>query len=170
MRWPGNNQLNEEHSRSACWSIWIRLKKLTTTFGDEQDQQRAAKAKEKLLKDTVQSGKGGAAGKENYDHKATVSTSLTGTTSIASSSKPQSKVSDLPRAAPDALPSVASSPLSLFLHLDPPRSAKSLNAKISKEQIHQSILRLALQYADFKIVGANARCIAMLEAFKDVSI
>ena len=34
--------------------------------------------------------------------------------------------------------------------------------------IHPSILRLALLYADFKIVGANARCLAMLEAFKDV--
>lgn len=56
----------------------------------------------------------------------------------------------------------------MFLHLDPPKSAKSLNAKIHKEQIHPSILRLALQYADFKVVGANARCIAMLEAFKDV--
>lgn len=60
------------------------------------------------------------------------------------------------------------SPLSMFLHLDPPKSAKSLNAKIHKEQIHPSILRLALQYADFRVVGANARCIAMLEAFKDV--
>jgi translation initiation factor eIF-2B subunit delta len=58
--------------------------------------------------------------------------------------------------------------LSMFLHLDPPKSAKSLNAKIHKEQIHPSILRLALQYADFRVVGANARCIAMLEAFKDV--
>lgn len=62
------------------------------------------------------------------------------------------------------------SPLSMFLHLDPPKSAKSLNAKIHKEQIHPSILRLALQYADFRIVGANARCIAMLDAFKDVRL
>lgn len=62
----------------------------------------------------------------------------------------------------------APSPLSMFLHLDPPKSAKTLNAKIHKEQIHPSVSRLALQYAEFKIAGANARCIAMLEAFKDV--
>jgi translation initiation factor 2B subunit (eIF-2B alpha/beta/delta family) len=43
-----------------------------------------------------------------------------------------------------------------------------LNAKVHRDQIHPSVLRLALQYADFKIVGANARCVAMLEAFKDV--
>jgi translation initiation factor eIF-2B subunit delta len=58
-------------------------------------------------------------------------------------------------------------PMSLFLHLEPPRSSKQLAG--SKGYVHPSVLRLALQIADMKIVGANARCIAMLEAFKDVS-
>ena len=57
-----------------------------------------------------------------------------------------------------------------FLHLDLPKPASSLShsAKLSTANIHPSILRLALQYSEFKVVGANARCIAMLEAFKDV--
>ena len=61
-------------------------------------------------------------------------------------------------------------PLQPFLHLDLPKPASSLShsAKLSTANIHPSILRLALQYSEFKVVGANARCIAMLEAFKDV--
>lgn len=65
----------------------------------------------------------------------------------------------------------AMDPLQLFLHLDLPSTPSSLShsSKSSTANIHPSIIRLALQYAEFKIVGANARCIAMLEAFKDVS-
>ncbi|KAG0664997.1 hypothetical protein C6P46_000623 [Rhodotorula mucilaginosa] len=61
-------------------------------------------------------------------------------------------------------------PLQPFLHLDLPKPASSLShsAKLSTANIHPSILRLALQYSEFKVVGANARCIAMLEAFKDI--
>ncbi|POY76792.1 hypothetical protein BMF94_0042 [Rhodotorula taiwanensis] len=57
-----------------------------------------------------------------------------------------------------------------FLHLDLPKPSSSLShsAKLSTANIHPSILRLALQYSQFKVVGANARCIAMLEAFKDI--
>ncbi|BGP14698.1 hypothetical protein JCM10213_006222 [Rhodosporidiobolus nylandii] len=57
-----------------------------------------------------------------------------------------------------------------FLHLDLPAPSSSLShsAKSSTANIHPSILRLALQYSEFKVVGANARCITMLEAFKDI--
>lgn len=37
-----------------------------------------------------------------------------------------------------------------------------------KGDIHPAILRLALQFSEFKITGANARCIATLNAFKTV--
>ncbi|GAA5935982.1 translation initiation factor eIF2B subunit delta [Sporobolomyces koalae] len=61
-------------------------------------------------------------------------------------------------------------PLQPFLHLDLPMPSSSLShsSKSSTANIHPSILRLALQYSEFKVVGANARCIAMLEAFKDI--
>ena len=39
----------------------------------------------------------------------------------------------------------------------------------SKADIHPAIIRLALQFSSFRIVGANARCIATLAAFKTVS-
>ncbi|SCV67689.1 BQ2448_5300 [Microbotryum intermedium] len=65
---------------------------------------------------------------------------------------------------------IIADPLSPFLHLELPSSSSSLShsSKSSTANIHPSILRLALQYAEFKIVGANARCIAMLEALKDI--
>ncbi|GAA5851310.1 hypothetical protein JCM3766R1_004155 [Sporobolomyces carnicolor] len=61
-------------------------------------------------------------------------------------------------------------PLQPFLHLDLPMPSSSLShsSKSSTANIHPSIIRLALQYSEFKVVGANARCIAMLEAFKDI--
>ncbi|GAA5852745.1 hypothetical protein JCM8547_002613 [Rhodosporidiobolus lusitaniae] len=57
-----------------------------------------------------------------------------------------------------------------FLHLDLPVPSSSLShsSKSSTSNIHPSIIRLALQYSEFKVVGANARCIAMVEAFKDI--
>ncbi|KAI8447869.1 hypothetical protein BY996DRAFT_6433480 [Phakopsora pachyrhizi] len=59
--------------------------------------------------------------------------------------------------------------LQLFLHLDPPPTIDSLlDSQRSNPILHPSILRLARLYAEFKIVGSNARCLAMLEAFKPV--
>ncbi|KAK4704221.1 translation initiation factor eIF-2B subunit delta, partial [Phenoliferia sp. Uapishka_3] len=67
-------------------------------------------------------------------------------------------------------PTVVADPLQLFLHLDLPSSSSSLShsSKASTANIHPSIIKLALQYAEFKIVGANARCIALCEALKDI--
>ncbi|GAA5906745.1 hypothetical protein JCM8208_006375 [Rhodotorula glutinis] len=69
-----------------------------------------------------------------------------------------------------ALGGAASDTLQPFLHLDLPLPSSSLShsAKSSTANLHPSIIRLALQYSEFKVVGANARCIAMLEAFKDI--
>ena len=156
-----------------------------------QEKQREAKAKEKAAKEASSSAKkpgqqqGGGAGKsqQGQGNAKAATASASGAASGSGSSGRQggaasgtsgtaAGTSGAGQAAFDASAASAShsaaSPLSLFLHLDPPRSAKSLNAKVHRDQIHPSVLRLALQYADFKIVGANARCVAMLEAFKDV--
>lgn len=150
----------------------------------QQEQQRAAKAQEKggqaakgtaAAKDKEGSskpaaGKGKDAGKAASSVPANASTTSQSSHGGAATSggKAAAKGATQNIQGPDD--ASTSSPLSLFLHLDPPRSARSLNSKIQREQIHPSILRLALQYADFRIVGANARCIAMLEAFKDVCL
>jgi len=60
--------------------------------------------------------------------------------------------------------------VSLFSHLvqfdrDVGLSSRLIRGKVV---IHPSIMRLGLLYADYKVVGASARCRAMLLAFKDV--
>ncbi|KAG0150547.1 hypothetical protein CROQUDRAFT_652144 [Cronartium quercuum f. sp. fusiforme G11] len=64
------------------------------------------------------------------------------------------------------LESNSSAPLELFLHLERPPTLSV--AQRTNPVIHHSILRLAHLYSHFKIVGSNARCVAMLDAFKDV--
>ncbi|KAI9294025.1 IF-2B-domain-containing protein [Neoconidiobolus thromboides FSU 785] len=54
--------------------------------------------------------------------------------------------------------------LSLFKHLE--TSTKSSN--ISIKDVHPAIIELASQFKDYLICGSNARCIAMLQAFKQV--
>ncbi len=55
--------------------------------------------------------------------------------------------------------------LRIFLHFGLPKTVS-----VAKGDIHPAILRLALQFSNFKITGANARCIATLTAFKTVRI
>jgi translation initiation factor eIF-2B subunit delta len=47
-------------------------------------------------------------------------------------------------------------------------SSLSLKVGFSTEGVHPSILRLGLQYAAGTLLGSNARCVAMLQAFKEV--
>ncbi|KAI0080706.1 IF-2B-domain-containing protein [Panus rudis PR-1116 ss-1] len=53
--------------------------------------------------------------------------------------------------------------LRIFSHFGLPKPVSAV-----KGDIHPAILRLALQFSEFKITGANARCIATLIAFKSV--
>jgi len=55
--------------------------------------------------------------------------------------------------------------VSLFGHLEHVPSKKAASERF---QIHPSIRTLAVQISDFKIVGANARAVALLVAFKKV--
>ncbi|KAJ3363140.1 hypothetical protein GGF32_004710 [Allomyces javanicus] len=60
--------------------------------------------------------------------------------------------------------------LSLFSHLPPPASERGhIPGQVPvtmREALHPVVVRLGLQFANFTIAGANARCRAMLEAFK----
>ncbi|KAF9495753.1 IF-2B-domain-containing protein [Pleurotus eryngii] len=54
--------------------------------------------------------------------------------------------------------------LRIFLHFGLPKP----KGHAIKGDIHPAIIRLGLQFSEFKICGANARCIATLTAFKTV--
>lgn len=54
--------------------------------------------------------------------------------------------------------------LRIFSHFVP--SGKSISSN-SKVEIHPAILKLALQFSEFRIVGGNARCIATVNALKE---
>ncbi|OCH95979.1 IF-2B-domain-containing protein [Obba rivulosa] len=53
--------------------------------------------------------------------------------------------------------------LRIFSHFGLPKPVSA-----AKGDIHPAVVRLALQFSNFKITGANARCIATLTAFKTV--
>ena len=57
-----------------------------------------------------------------------------------------------------------SNELRIFSHFGQPKPAGH-----TKGDIHPAIIRLGLLFSEFRICGANARCIATLTAFKKVS-
>ncbi|KAH9938475.1 eukaryotic translation initiation factor 2B delta subunit [Fomitopsis serialis] len=71
-----------------------------------------------------------------------------------------------PKAVPTTIPDASTEKargLRIFAHFGLPKPVSA-----AKGEIHPTIVRLALQFANFKIAGANARCIATLTAFKTV--
>ena len=59
----------------------------------------------------------------------------------------------------------SSKQVALFSHLE---IAKGANTSLAPKDIHPAVMVIGLQFAEFKICGANARCIATLTAFKKV--
>jgi len=59
--------------------------------------------------------------------------------------------------------------VALFSHLPQyePESSLSLQVGFSAEELHPSFVRLGLKFAEGTIKGSNARCLALLNAFKD---
>jgi len=66
----------------------------------------------------------------------------------------------------DASAKQTSHGLRIFSHFGQPKPA----GHTVKGDIHPAIIRLGLLFSEFKICGANARCIAMLLAFKQVRL
>ncbi|EGZ06399.1 hypothetical protein PHYSODRAFT_319805 [Phytophthora sojae] len=59
----------------------------------------------------------------------------------------------------------------MFSHLPQYERESSLSLNVgfsNKEEVHAAVLALGLKYAESKISGGNARCIAMITAFKEV--
>ncbi|KAJ4472199.1 eukaryotic translation initiation factor 2B delta subunit [Lentinula aciculospora] len=134
-----------------------------------QEQQRAAKAAQKQQ---PQSGLGapGTTGSSSSKSKGTVpkkpvSESNKTPSAAASSSK------DAPttlREGAGGLDGLSDGPksrgLRIFSHFGLPKTP----GHQIKGDIHPAIVKLGLQFSEFKICGANARCIATLTAFKMV--
>lgn len=63
--------------------------------------------------------------------------------------------------------------VSLFSHLPQYERADSMTAALTsrpllREAIHPAIIRLALLFANYRILGASRRCLEMMKAFKEV--
>lgn len=52
-----------------------------------------------------------------------------------------------------------------LLHLDAPKTSDAL-----QKDLHPAVLQLGLYFSEHKIVGSNARCVAMLEIFSKVKL
>lgn len=77
-----------------------------------------------------------------------------------------SKDAGIGAAVEDPIAKQVSHGLRIFSHFGQPKPV----GHTVKGDIHPAIIRLALLFSEFKISGANARCIAMLTAFKQVRL
>ncbi|KAH9482426.1 putative translation initiation factor eIF-2B subunit delta [Psilocybe cubensis] len=133
-----------------------------------QEKQRAAKAALKgqptQQKESSQGKQGGSSIAGQTKAKAPSTPSKKSFTGDIQGSK-ASTSKDLSGApGEDMPPKQLSHGLRIFSHFGQPKPV----GHTVKGDIHPAIIRLGLLYSDFKICGANARCIAMLTAFKQV--
>lgn len=131
----------------------------------KQEKEREAKALAKA------SGNGKANGAKATSVKAGPSAPVSTQQQKASKAAPETgKPIQVPKDAPSASSTVESLAqetrgLRIFSHFGLPKHAGPTNMK---GPLHPAIFRLGLQFSEFRIVGANARCVATLNAFKTV--
>ncbi|KAJ3977537.1 eukaryotic translation initiation factor 2B delta subunit [Lentinula raphanica] len=125
-----------------------------------QEQQRAAKAAQKQQQQQ-QSGQG-APGSSSSKPKGSATPRKSGLESNAAASS--SKDTEGAGGADGSSDGPKSRGLRIFSHFGLPKTP----GHQIKGDIHPVIVRLGLQFSEFKICGANARCIATLTAFKTV--
>ena len=130
-----------------------------------QEQQRAAKAAGKAAGKAT--GNSPPAPNSNQNRPRSGSKAAPNTTSKKEKGGQHfgklAKDKDIASVAGDDLAS-SSRGLRIFSHFGLPKTV----SHIAKGNVHPAIVRLGLQFSDFKISGANARCIATLTAFKAV--
>jgi hypothetical protein len=99
--------------------------------------------------------------------RKSVSTGRNSDAGLTKSSSSQAKDSSSVRGAGEEDGAGKSRGLRIFSHFGLPSRSVS---HVVKGDIHPAIVRLGLQFSEFKISGANARCIATLAAFKAVRV
>lgn len=126
-----------------------------------QEQQRAAKAAAKAAGNPPP-GPNPNQNRPRSGSKAAPNATSKKEKGGQNSGKP-AKEKDTASVAGDDLAS-GSRGLRIFSHFGLPKTV----SHVGKGNVHPAIVRLGLQFSDFKISGANARCIATLTAFKTV--
>ncbi|KAK7060261.1 hypothetical protein VNI00_001026 [Paramarasmius palmivorus] len=131
-----------------------------------QEKQRAAKAMQK------QQQQGGGGGQQQKKAEAKASPKPPAAKSPApksqtSGGRPRSE-SSAATAAQDAASDSTRRGLRIFTHFGLPKLPGGVHHIKGSDIIHPAVLRLGLMFSEFKICGANARCIATLTAFKTV--
>ncbi|KIO19890.1 hypothetical protein M407DRAFT_16068 [Tulasnella calospora MUT 4182] len=147
--------------------------KKVLTKAERREIQEAQRAAKEAAKSQTAAGKGGGGGGKGKQAPAVQKKPP----AAAGPSKTQSEVNIAalhhPKSTTAASIETASTApppetlLRIFSHFALPKPLPSLGTGI-KGDIHPVIRKLGLQFADFRIVGANARCIAALTAFKTV--
>ncbi|KAI9280421.1 hypothetical protein BY458DRAFT_500644 [Sporodiniella umbellata] len=112
-----------------------------------QEQQRAAKEKQRT---TPNQAKGGKQATESDSKKVTTSTANTPNNAKGSSDIKQKKAKGQQNQVP------------WLLHLDAPKLPEA------NKDLHPAVVQLGLYFSEHKIVGSNARCVAMLDIFSKV--
>jgi len=140
-----------------------------------QEAQRAAKAAARGETPAAGAGASSSSSASASASAASASAPSGGKKSGASEKKsgPMLQFDDPKKAAKHAKQAVlerthVQKQVPLFSHLPQYERESSFSLKVGfgHEEIHPAILRLGLQYASGIITGSNARCVGMLEAFK----
>lgn len=140
-----------------------------TTRAERREQQNKERAAKAAAKEGGTAGKGGAksaakatplAGPSTQQQQARGAKPSDGTRISQSSRDVAHPLGQSESLAP------STRGLRIFSHFGMPKQGKALQGTA----IHPAIFRLGLKFSEFKIIGANARCIAMLNTFKTVSI
>ncbi|KAF5369767.1 hypothetical protein D9758_001317 [Tetrapyrgos nigripes] len=122
-----------------------------------QERQRATKAAQKQQQQNQAASSSKSKGQSTPQKKTDF-----GRPRSSSSAVPKDAAKDASGALDSEGPKTRG--LRIFSHFGLP---KTLGHQL-KGDIHPAIIRLGLQFSEFKICGANARCIATLTAFKSV--
>ncbi|KAG8901973.1 hypothetical protein FRC00_003089, partial [Tulasnella sp. 408] len=147
--------------------------KKVLTKAERREIQEAQRAAKEVAKAQAAAGKGGGGGGKGKQAPAPQKkppaaagpSRIQSDANIAAFHHPKSTAAPSIETASTAPP--PETLLRIFSHFALPKPLPSLGSGI-KGDIHPVIRKLGLQFADFRIVGANARCIAALTAFKTV--
>lgn len=135
-----------------------------------QERQRAAKATEKaagtLSAKSQVSGKGAPQAKPSKAADGKPNKSADGKPNKSADGKPaKGDQKEAPHSHVHALMEETARGIRIFSHFGLPKPPTA-----TKGDIHPAIIPLGLRFSEFEVTGANARCIAMLTAFKSVSL